>query len=462
MRPIASSTFAVQLRHDEQPVPNQPVRAEMHRLAEVKLKSPYKDAIPAFLQEHQVRITQDAAFDDCIFQSVLFTHFFEKLETGELKPGQPEHDRPAQYLLNKSVELLQPLSVKIEATCRRYDELLVNARPARRAKLERELQFVRGMAARFQTLESNLLGALAHPQDFSPTRDKACFLLFAHAMLSDAANEVQRWVDDLDGDLPHATGGAERLVRSYMTRNEPTSNLFSSGPLTPADEELYRKCLTISWKLDGIESFPVPSFARTGSQGVRAILHCIFQGKCLLTGAIEKPHQVHDNFFRQQDLATLRHDAGHLQVMIKEGVFSSTAPELLSIYRKLEDPQGNLAPQDVKRDLFLLFYLLHENTQLLASVNPALSTRNREKSFLDCAREFFYSDFFVLDTISVLNKVGFSIAPFDNQSSHEEKVACYEAVAQAMDSLWKEFRGRHGDDLVASGLFAKLPKFLAD
>jgi hypothetical protein len=62
----------------------------------------------------------------------------------------------------------------------------------------------------------------------------------------------------------------------------------------------------------------------------------------------------------------------------------------------------------------------------------------------------------------MLNKVGFSITLVDTQSPHEEKVASYEAVALAMDSLWKEFRGQHGDDLAASGLFAELPKFLAD
>jgi hypothetical protein len=464
MRPVVSNTVAVHIRKDEKPVPEQPVQDSIRRLAEVKLEPPYLESdITEFLQKHQVCRTRDSTFDDCLFQSVLFTEFFDKIEKGEANPGQwKEHDRPALYLLKKSVDLLQPLGKKVEAACRLYDKTLMNSPPYLRARLEKELKFVHGMAARFLALESDLLSVLSRPQDFRPTRDKACFLLFAHAMLSDAANEVQRWTDGEYGELPNGEAGAGGLVRSYMTDYEPASKLFSSEPLTPADEKLYKKCLTASSRRDDIPRFPVPSFSTRGSQGVLAILHCIFRGKSLLTGASVKASGAHNFFFALLETSALRHDVGHLNVMIDDGVFSGIASKLLSIYEELKDPKDNLTAQDVKRDLFVLFYLLHENTELLKPLKPGVRAPNRDKSFLDCAREFFYSDFFAWDTISALNKLGFAIAPFDKQSSHEKKVACYEEVALAMDSLWKEFRGRHGDDLAASGLFAELPKFLVD
>ena len=31
----------------------------------------------------------DTTFDDCLFQSVLFTDFFEKVEADKIKPGRP-------------------------------------------------------------------------------------------------------------------------------------------------------------------------------------------------------------------------------------------------------------------------------------------------------------------------------------------------------------------------------------
>ncbi|VTU39709.1 hypothetical protein H6CHR_05572 [Variovorax sp. PBL-H6] len=462
MRPVVlANPVNVHIQKDEQPVQDQPVRAAIHRLAEVKLPPPYRESdIAAILKEHHVLSVGSPSFSNCLFQGVLLAHFFGKLETGEIKPGQPAHDRPAQYLLKKSVELLQPLSVKMEATCRQYDKMLSDSPPELREGLEKELKFVQGMAARFQTLESDLLGALAHPQDFRPTRDKTCFLLFAHAMLSDAANEVQRWLDDLDGDPPGKTLPKEErtLVLSYTTKDQPRSNLFSSEPLTPADEKLYKKCVNTMFELDGMEMSMVPSFSRTGAQGVQAILHCIFHGKGLLSGAAEQPYAVHDKYYKQQHLHTHRHDCGHMQNMMRFGVIDVIAPRLMPIYLKLVDPQSNLPAQDVKKDLVVLFHMLHENVKWVT----LLQTPDDKTSFLDCAREFFVREFEVVDMITLLNEVGFSIAPIEKQSSPEEKAACYEAVAQTMDSLWKEFRGRHRDDLVASGVFAKLPKFFAD
>ncbi|KWT97625.1 MULTISPECIES: hypothetical protein [unclassified Variovorax] len=87
--------------------------------------------------------------------------------------------------------------------------------------------------------------------------------------------------------------------------------------------------------------------------------------------------------------------------------------------------------------------------------------RPKEEAFHE-SRRFEYRHCSNPARIPLLNKVGFSIAPIDEQSSPEEKAACYQAVALAMDTLWKEFRGRHGDELAASGLFAQLPRFLAD
>ena len=443
-----------------------PHSSPIHHLADVKLEPPYnKLQIAEYLKQHHVRTTGDNTFDDCLFQSVLFTNFFEKVDNGELKPGQPEHDKPALYLLKKSVELLQPLHVKIEATCKQYDNMLLNSPPALRATLEQELKFVQGMAARFAELESDLINALSSPlQDFQPTRNKACFLLFAHALLADAVNAVQGWMDDLASDVPQTSRLRlllqpieESMVRSYVTRNESRSNLFSAGPLKPADEKLCKKGLT-SLKLDGIESFTVPSFSGSGSQGVLSILHGIFHGKCLLSAAANQPYAVHDNYYKQQHLSTLRHDCEHLETMIGTQVFSSLAPKLMPIFAKLEDPESNLPAQDVKKDLVVLFHMLHENPAELT----LLSTLNPKKSFLDCAKKFFNRASVVADMIPLLNKVGFSIAPIDEQSSAEDKVTCYEAVAQATNTLWMEFRVRHAVELKESKLFAKLPNFLKD
>lgn len=466
MRAVVSTpTAAVHIRQDEKPLQDPPAPVAIHRLAEVKLDPPYREEtgdLVAYLEERKVCVTGASLFDYGVFQSVLFTELFDKLDKGEIRPGQwEEHDRPALYLLKKSVELLQPLGAKIEAARQQYNALLLNSPPDLRSKLEKEIKFVNGMVARFETIERDLLSALGHPENFSPDRHRACFLLFAHAILSDAANEVQRWLDDLDSKRPgKALPQAERtLVLSYTTKDRPRSNLFSSEPLTPADEKLYKKCLNTMYVLDaGVEMSMVPSFSRTGAQGVQAILHCIFHGKGLLTGAAERPHAVHGNFYKQQHLHTHRHDCSHMQNMLRFGIIDVIAPRLMEIYLALVNPQRNLPLQDVKKDLVVLFHMLHENVAWVM----LLQTPNGEKSFLDCAREYFVKDFLVVDMVTLLNEVGFSIAPMNKRSSREDGAAWREAVALATDRLWKEFRGRHGDELVGSQLFADLPKFLAD
>ena len=443
----------------------------IHRLADVnlkELKSYSEDGIAAYLEKHEAPKMGVHAFDDCLFQSVLFTEFFEKIEAGSIEPGQPEHDLPAQYLLKKSAELLKPLDKKIREASQRYDEMVQNKHtpPELRAKLEVNLGFISGMVARFEKLERDLLAALAQPHTFSPTRDKACFLLFAHAMLADAANEAQRWMNDLAVAKPgkpvclveSLPAVEEELVKNYvMIKVEVGSNLFSKEALTPADKTLYEEGLTFLHEADDdMKKRMVPSFSSTGSQGVLAILHGIFHGKGLMSGATSQPYPVHGNSFNMSYLATLRHDCAHLQFMTVLKVLSGIAPNLMPIYLELENRKKSTLPSDaVKKDLVVLFYILHENSAMFSSPNPA-------RSFLDYARIFFCRDFVVVDMVPLLNKVGFSIKAIDEKSTPEDKAACYETVAQAMDELWKQFRERHADGLAASGVFAKVPKFLKD
>jgi hypothetical protein len=446
--------------------------APIHSLADVKLeelKKPYieKD-IKAYLEKHQVGRMDDTTFDDCLFQSVLFTDFFEKIEAGKIERGRPEDDLPVEYLLKKSIELLKPLGEKIHAARQRYNKMLENSPPDLHAKLVKELAFVEGMVARFETLESDLLDAWAEPLTFSPTRDKACFLLFAHAILADAANEAQRWMTDLAAAKPEEmvapllsliTGDEGRMISNYVTRNEVRSNLFSAEPMTPADQKLYAKGLSNLFEADDVmKKITVPSFSPTGSQGVLALLHGIFHGKGLLTGAAGQPYPVHANGFNGSHLATLRHDCAHVQVMKVSQVFSSIAPKLMPIYRKLENSARNLPTDAVKKDLLVLFHILHEDPETLMLLNFPDST----KSFLDCARVLLNRELTVVDTVALLKKVDVSIPAVDKNSSPKDKADRYEAVAQAMNGLWKDFRQRHAEDLKASGLLAKLPKFLKD
>ena len=101
--------------------------------------------------------------------------------------------------------------------------------------------------------------------------------------------------------------------------------------------------------------------------------------------------------------------------------------------------------------------MLHESTGWEMMLRPRSNSK-----FIDRARSVFNKDFWVVDTIPLLNKSGFSIPDIHEDSSRKEKEACYEAVSQAMDTLWKEFRQRHADALTASGLFSKLPNFFVD
>ena len=439
----------------------------------MKLDPPYTDEdILAYLKQHQVGKMGDHGFDDCLFQSVLFTDFFEKIEAGTIEPGQRNaYDRPAQYLLKKSVELLMPLDEKIGAAHQRYKARLNSddTPSSLRAQLQKKLWFVDGMAKRFESLKNDLLDAVAELHAFRPTRDKACFLLVAHAMLADAANAVTKWMDDLDAAkpeaklclLPQLARHLRLLVKSYVSNVDEVSNLFSTEPLTPADMSLYEKFLchmsddTDDETIKDIKKLPIPSFSPTGSQGVLAILHGIFHGKVLLTGA-DTPYAVHADAYKESHLGTLQHDGIHLLEMFANEVLSSTAPKLMPIYSKLENPAGNLAANVVKKDLLVLFYMLHEITEILKVFNAP----SRSTSFVGCARRHFYHEFTVVDTVKLLKKVHVRFPAVDENSSPEEKAKLYEAVALAVNNLWQDFRKRHAIDLEKSGLFDKLPGFL--
>jgi hypothetical protein len=257
------------------------------------LEKPFtNEGIAAYLKEHEVRTTGEQIFDDCLFQSVLFTDFFEKIETGffeRIEPGEIEdqYDRPAQYLLKKSVELLQPLGIKIEECSRRYDALLKTLPKGERKSPNNLLPLVRGMVARFEEIERNLLAVRTDPQGFRPTREKVCFLLFAHAMLSDAVDGLHGRMDDLDPAVrredarPYMAKVEEenQIIKAYLKAEGIRSELFSPGPLTETDAELCKACLNTQWQLPNMEKLTVPSFAPTGSQGVLAILHGIFMAR---------------------------------------------------------------------------------------------------------------------------------------------------------------------------------------
>ena len=284
MKPVALNPVAAYVPPMPQggmPMQDQAIPS-FHRLQDVKLDPPYKQKdIDAYLQARQVRGTGDLTFDACLFQSVLFTDFFAKIETGVIKPGQPEHDRPAQYLLKKSVELLQPLGIRMDQERQFYDKLLLcdSLPPEGRDTLTKQFRHFQNMIAKFGAIERNLLDVYSKPGSFSPTRDKACLLLFVHALLADAVTEMSWLTDHVASNKPHIpwcmpiVGEAETL-RAYLECEANHCDLFSPGPLTQADAAFYKHCLAID--TDGAEAVTVPSFSRTGSQGVLAILHAIF------------------------------------------------------------------------------------------------------------------------------------------------------------------------------------------
>jgi len=490
MRPLAQkrTTCFVPTQSGEVPDQKQPDPSPIHRVRDIdldKLEKPYtKDQMTEYLAGLLICQTGESAFDDCLFQSVLFTDFFKKVETGKLVPGQPEHDRPARYFLKKSIELVHPLGIKIEETSHRYDRLLLTIPSEQQKDLKEELRFVQGMVARFEALEKNLLDAWANPEGFTPTRDKACFVLFAHAMLSDTVRQMQGLMDALDPAVNRAHvlwhmafDDEPSLIQSYLIEEKGNwSNLFSPGPLTPADASLYNKCLNPVTELDDVQKSTVPSFSKTGLQGVLAILHGIFNGVGLLSGASAEPLAVHANAYMRFHLSTLRHNCDHVGSMLQDNVLTSTgtAAKLMPIYRKLVDPRGSMPNRQMQRDLVVLFHLLRENNMLtrklgnwdpsdpLEDLSLGLFMNSRIKSFLDYADWFFQRAFNVADMVTLLNAVGFSITPIDERSTDEENENCSRAVIRDMNILWMDFRERHAEDLKSSRLFAELPKFLAD
>lgn len=439
--------------------------APVHSLRDIEeLEPPYteQDDIPRYLEAHKVGRMGDGLFDNCIFQCVLFEELFKKIETGEIRPGQPEHDRPARYLLKKSVELLKPLSIKINETEQRYKNLLQESPPGSplHTTLEKEVGFVTSMLARFETLERNLLDVLAKPETFRPTRDNACFLLFVHAMFADAVNQMQKWMNDLVDVGPEKVNAPwNGSILSYVTSNEVRSNLFSPEPLTPADMTLYEGGLWLNEESDTdlARKSVVPSISNRGSQGLLAIMYGIFHGTVLLSAAILEPYPVHGST-AWSHASAFGHDGGHLDVMLNgTQILTHVAPKLKAIF-SMVDPASNLPPDVVKRDLVVLFHMLHESTGWETMFRPG----SNSKLFIDRVRRVFNKDFAVVDTVPLLNKVGFSISGIEKNSPRKEKEACYEAVAQAMDTLWKEFRQRHADVLKASGLFSEQPNFFVD
>lgn len=479
MRPITLSTVTPFTSRESSPrVQNQPAPSPIRHLRDIDLKTldkPYtNEQIAKYLNEHSVPTTGEPIFDDCLFQSVHFTDFFEKIETGyfeqrETEEVQSQYDRSAQYFLKKSVELLQPLGIKIEDSLQRYDELLSSLSTASCERLNKQLPLFQNMKAKFEAIERNLLHARTDFQSFRPTRDKACFLLFVHALLSDAVDEMRWLMNAVVADQPHIPWdmpieGDSSTLEAYLTNQETHSDLFSPGPLTQADATLYKQCLKIELDVVGAKAATVPSFSPTGSQGVLAILHAIFNGKSLLSGATRRPLAVHNNIYMQRHFPTLRHDCAHLELLLEYRVLSSTARQLKPIYWKLREPGSGMSLEKVKEDLVVLLYMLHENYLLMEVLSGSYAS---EATFLDFATEYSRDVEATADMVTLLNELGLNelgltIAPIHEKSTAEEIAASCEGFAKAMDRLWKGFRGRHATELRASELFARLPKFLTD
>ncbi|MDR6536023.1 hypothetical protein [Variovorax soli] len=441
--------------------------APIHSLKDVKeVEPPYtKDDISRYLHDHEVCEMGEGTFDNGSFQCMLNMELFDKIEKGEIQPGQPEHDRPACYLLKKSVELLQPLGIKISEANQRYKNLLQESSLGSplHTKLEQQVGFITSMVERLSTLERNLLDVLVKPGDFRPTRDKACFLLFVHAMLADAANQTQKWMNELDDvEAEKVAAPWTGSIFSYVTGNEMRSNLFSPEPLTPADMTLYENCLCRNDESDPevVKNSVIPSALPRGAQGLVAMLYAVSHGKVLLSAAIDKPYSFHDNLIMGSFFALLTHEDGHLDFMLNETpVLTHIAQKLKPIFVRILDPECNLSAMNVKRDLVVLHYMLHESPTFEAMLRPP---PNSKSSFLERVRNVFNKDFWVADAIPLLNKSGFLIPRIDQTTPRKAKEACYEEVAKAMNTLWGEFRERHVDSLKASGLISNLPRFFED
>ena len=176
------------------------------------------------------------------------------------------------------------------------------------------------------------------------------------------------------------------------------------------------------------------------------------------------PYNVHNDFYRQRHFSTLCHDCEHLDVLLEEKVLMleekgpSIAQKFEPIYQKLKDPQSTMNPLQVKDDLVVLFFMLHENSLVMKKLNGSLAD---DVLFQDLAWSYFHTDFELTDTIKLLNGLDFTIDPL-GETNTEEIEGRRLAATGAMNELWEGFRARHEVELKASGLFDKVPKFLAD
>ena len=201
----------------------------------------------------------------------------------------------------------------------------------------------------------------------------------------------------------------------------------------------------------------IPSFTQVGAQGITAILYALFHGYGLLSSA-ESPYLVHRGHYRGMHGYTLFHDIDHLSLMIEQGVLNDLAPAFRPIFKDLVDPVQlkQADPAQVlqrKQDLFVIFVLLHEATEVLADLAGTTTFAERMEGF-------FKNEFFVPDTINMLNGLGFKIELPSKDCSNETMEACGQVVAKTVSQLWAGFLSRHGDQLRKTDFAKKYPAML--
>lgn len=335
----------------------------------------------------------------------------------------------------------------------------------------------RHLRAENARLQAELNAARADPAAATVSREKSAWFLLVHAMLADTALGIARWCDNNAVEVrrpgfswPGQIADDERVIAKFFREGfapQPTG-FFTASPLAPGELGLLRKALTSIFPVDGVLCMPLPSVSRHGSQGLVASLHAVFHNNFLLTGASDGVALVHGGYYRDSHVAALRHDMEHFTLLFANRLLrphdkDERLPEPRSpsraarpddifrgVFQRLIHPTNPQTPDETRRDLLLMFYLVHEHPGLFMPETKALS-------FLETA-DRFYRPFTAADTLPMLERLGFALPPAGAPGSDAEKAQMH-AVALAMTQLWEGFKARHGDELERQGMRKLLPRW---
>ncbi|MET0312548.1 MAG: hypothetical protein ABW051_10895, partial [Burkholderiaceae bacterium] len=185
--------------------------------------------------------------------------------------------------------------------------------------------------------------------------------------------------------------------------------------------------------------------------GIATITYAMLHGALPYVGAtLELPSHnggVHGGFYPSH-LSLLRHDGSHNTLANFPGNgFATHARAMLPILDRVMAPGARYSPQEVKKDIVFLYFLVHEHLSVAAYAENRRTAKEHMPGQRLATIVNSLDAFNIIDLIPLLNDTGYGITPLtplDDESSPGFP-DIEDAVFDALADLWSGFRSRHAD-----------------